>query len=114
MFSVVAAEYPIDVQFLVVRGSRKLTQPAFQTLVAETEDILNSRPSAYEDYDLAEKGPLTPNHYEMQTSHICFKPLECKSKWFSIKNYKKNKIILTTIGHENLNRTQQTNQKAAI
>ena len=51
---------------LIILGSRKLTLDVFQTILTETEMILNSRPlTIVTDYPENDE-PLTPNHFVIQ------------------------------------------------
>ena len=44
-------------------GSRMLTDEELQTVFAEIEGLLNSRPLTYPSSDPRDDGPLTPNHF---------------------------------------------------
>ena len=44
-------------------GSRMLNDEELQTVFAETESLLNSRPLTYPSSDPRDDGPLTPNHF---------------------------------------------------
>ena len=59
---------------LIILGSRKLTLDAFQTILAETELMLNSRPLTHvADYPENHE-PLTPNHFILQRPYANLPP----------------------------------------
>ena len=47
---------------LIILGSQQLKAEVFQTIVAETEGLLNSRPITYVPSDTCDEEALTPNH----------------------------------------------------
>ena len=75
-------------------GSRKLTLSVFQTVVAEAEAILNSRPLNHVGCSISDEGPLTPNHFHLRRPHMCLKLLVNSSQWFSTKDFKLTQTLL--------------------
>ena len=79
---------------LLVVGSRKLTLSVFQTVVAESEAILNSRPLTHVGCSISDEGPLTPNQFLLCRPHICLKPLVNSNQRFSTKDFKLTQTLL--------------------
>ncbi|XP_075248397.1 uncharacterized protein LOC142341355 [Convolutriloba macropyga] len=79
---------------LIVLGSRKLTLSVFQTVVAEAEAILNSRPLTHVGCSISDEGPLTPNHLLLRRPHMCLKPLVNSNQRFSTKDFKLTQTLL--------------------
>ena len=79
---------------LIVLGSRKRTLSVFQTVVAEVEAILNSRPLTRVGCSISDEGPLTPNHFLLRRPHICLKPLVNSNQRFSTKDFKLTQTLL--------------------
>ncbi|XP_075248452.1 uncharacterized protein LOC142341409 [Convolutriloba macropyga] len=79
---------------LIVLGSRKLTLSVFQTVVAEAEAILNSRPLTHVGCSILDEGPLTPNHFLLRRPHICLKLLVNSNQRFSTKDFKLTQTLL--------------------
>ena len=75
-------------------GSRKLTLSVFQTVVAEAEAILNSRPLTHVSCSISDEGPLTPNHFLLRRPYMCLKPLVNSSQRFSTKDFKLTQTLL--------------------
>ena len=73
---------------LIVVGSRKLTLSVFQTVVAEAEAILNSRPITHVGCNISYEGSLTPNHFLLRRPQMCLKTLVNSNQWFSAKAFK--------------------------
>ncbi|XP_075241602.1 uncharacterized protein LOC142336577 [Convolutriloba macropyga] len=79
---------------LMVLGSRKLTLSVFQTVVAEGEAILNSRPLNHVSCSLSDEKLLTPNHFLPRRPHMCLKPLVNSKQRFSTKDFKLTQTLL--------------------
>ena len=79
---------------LILLGSRKLTLSVFQTVVAEAEAILNSRPLTHVGCSISNEGPLTPNHFLLRRPHMCLKPLLNSNQRFSTKDFKLTQTLL--------------------
>ena len=79
---------------LLVLGSQKLTLWVFQTVVAEAEAILNSRPLTHVGCSISDEGPLTPNYFLHRRSHICSKSLVDNIQRFSTKDFKLTQTLL--------------------
>ncbi|XP_075259131.1 uncharacterized protein LOC142350984 [Convolutriloba macropyga] len=79
---------------LLVLGSRKLTLSVFQTVVAEAEAILNSRPLTHVGCSISDEGPLTPNHFLLRRPHMCLRPLVNSNQRFSTKDFKLTQTLL--------------------
>ena len=79
---------------LIVLGSRKLTLSVFQTVVAEAEAILNSRPLTHVGCSIPDEGQLTPNHFLFRRPHMCLKTLVNSNQGFSTKDFKLTQTLL--------------------
>ena len=79
---------------LIVLGSRKLKLSVFQTVVAEAEAVLNSRPLTHVVCSISDEGPLTPNHFLLPRPHMCLKPLVNSNQQFSTKDFKLTQTLL--------------------
>ena len=79
---------------LIVLGVRKLTLSVFQTVVAEAEAILNSRPLTHVSCSISDEGPLTPNHFLLRRSHMCLKTLGNSNQRFSTKDFMLTQTLL--------------------
>ena len=79
---------------LIVLSSRKLTLSAFQTVVAEAEAILNSRPLTHVGCSISDEGPLTPNPFLLRRPLMCLKPLVNSKERFSTKDFKLTQTLL--------------------
>ncbi|XP_075252051.1 uncharacterized protein LOC142344348 [Convolutriloba macropyga] len=79
---------------LIVLGSRKLTLSVFQTVVAEAEAILNSRPLTRVGCSISDEGPLTPNPFLLGRTHMCLKTLVKSNQRFSTKDFKLTQTLL--------------------
>ena len=79
---------------LKVLSSRKLVLSVFQTIVAEAEAILNSRPLTHVGGSISDEGPLTPNHFLLRRPHMCLKPLVNSNQRFSTKDFKFTQTLL--------------------
>ena len=79
---------------LIVLGSRKLTLSNFQTVVAEAEAILNSRPLTHVGCSISDEGPFTPNHFLLRRPNICLKPLVNSNQRFSTKDFRLTQTLL--------------------
>ena len=60
---------------LIILGSQQLKAEIFQTIVAETEGLLNSRPITYVSSDTNYEEALTPNHFLLRRPYIIFDAL---------------------------------------
>ena len=79
---------------LLVLGSRKVTLSVFQTVVAEAEAVLNSRPLTQVGCSISDEGSLTPNHFLFRRPHMCLKPLVNSNQRFSTKDFKLTQTLL--------------------
>ena len=59
----------------------------FQTLMTETEGILNFRPLSYVSSDNNDEKALTPEHFNLVRPHLALAPLTAKLKLFRKKNF---------------------------
>ena len=66
----------------------------FQTVVAEAEAILNSRPLTHVGCRISNEGPLTPIHFLLRRLHMCLKPLVDSNQRFSTKDFKLTQALL--------------------
>ena len=55
---------------LIILGSQKLKAETFQTIVTETEDIVNSRPISYVSSDNNNEKALITNHFNLRRPHL--------------------------------------------
>ena len=88
---------------LIVLGSRKLTLSVFQTVVAEADSILNSRPLTYVGWSISDEGSLTPIHFLLPRPHMCLKPLVNNNQQFSTKDFKSTQKLYNQYWNRLLN-----------
>ena len=72
---------------LIILGSQKLKAETFQTIVTETEDIVNSRPISYVSSDNNSEKALITNHFILRWPHLALAPLTAKWKTFRKKDF---------------------------
>ena len=72
---------------LTILGSQQLNAEIFQTIVAETEGLLNSRPITYVSSDTNDKEALTPNHFLLRRPYRPLAPLTSTSRTFTKKEF---------------------------
>ena len=60
---------------LIILDSQQLKAEVFQTIVAETEELLISRPITYVSPDTNDEGALTPNHFLLRRPYNPLAPL---------------------------------------
>ena len=70
---------------LLILGSQQLKAEVFQTIAAETEGLLNSRPITYDSSDTNDEEALTPNHFLLRRPYSPLAPLTSTSRTFSKK-----------------------------
>ena len=83
---------------LIILGSRKLTFETFQTILAETELMLNSRPLTHvADYPENQE-PLTPNHFILQRPYANHPPgVFKKNAPLSLGTWKETQKLVNSI-----------------
>ena len=74
---------------LIILGSQQLKAETFQTIVTETEGILNSRPITYVSSDNNDEEALTPNHFILRRPHLALAPPHSE-----IENYQEERFQL--------------------
>ncbi|XP_075253255.1 uncharacterized protein LOC142345059 [Convolutriloba macropyga] len=79
---------------LIILGSQKLKAEIFQTIVAETEGLLNSRPITYVSSDTNDEEALTPNHFLLRRPYSPLAPLTSTSRTFSKKEFSYTQTLL--------------------
>ncbi|XP_075250856.1 uncharacterized protein LOC142343055 [Convolutriloba macropyga] len=79
---------------LLVLDSRKLKLSVFQTVLAEAEVILYSRPLTHVGCSISDEGPLTPSNFLLRRPHMCLKPLKDSNQRFSTKDFKLAQAVL--------------------
>ena len=79
---------------LLILGSQQLKAETFQTIVTETEGILNSRPITYASSDNNNEEALTPNHFTLRRPHLALAPLTAKLKTFRKKDFNYTQTLL--------------------
>ena len=79
---------------LIILGSQQLKAETFQTIVTETEGILNSRPITYGSSDNNDEEALTPNHFILRRPHLALAPLTSKLKTFRKKDFNYTQTLL--------------------
>ena len=81
---------------LIILGSQQLKTETFQTIVTETEGILNSRPITYVSFDNNDEEALTPNHFILRRPHLALAPLPltAKLKTFRKKDFNYTQTLL--------------------
>ena len=72
---------------LIIIGSLQLKAEIFQTIVAETEGLLNSSPITYVSSDTNDEEALTPCHFLLRRPDSRFAPLTSTSRIFSKKDF---------------------------
>ena len=93
---------------LIILGSQQLKAETFQTIVTETEGILNSRPITYVSFGNNDEKALTPNHFNLRRPHLAWSPLTAKLKTFRKKDFNILKRFWTTSGKDFKESTHQT------
>ena len=83
---------------LIILESQQLKAETFQTIVTETEGILNSRPITYVSSDNNDDEALTPNHFILRRPHLALAPLTSKLKTFRKKDFNYTQTLLATSG----------------
>ena len=78
----------------IILGSQQLKAEIFQTMVTETEGILNSRIITYVFSDNNDKEALTPNHFFLRRPHQALAPLTAKLKTIRKKNFNYTQTLL--------------------
>ena len=79
---------------LIILGSQQLKAETFQTILTETEGILNSRPITYVSSDNNDEEALTPNHFILRRPHLALAPLTSKLKTFRKKDFNYTQTLL--------------------
>ena len=79
---------------LIILGSQQLKAEVFQTIVAETERLLNSRPITYVSSDTNDEEALTPNHFLLRRPYNPSAPLTSTSRTFSKKEFSYTQTLL--------------------
>ena len=79
---------------LIILCSQQLNAEIFQTILAETEGLLNSRPITYVSSDTNDEEALTPNHFLLRRPYSRFAPLASTSRTFSKKEFSYTQTIL--------------------
>ena len=79
---------------LIILGSQQLKAETFQTIVTETEGILNSRPITYVSSDKNDEEARTPNHFILRRPHLALAPLTSKLKTFRKKDFNYTQTLL--------------------
>ena len=72
---------------LIILGSQQLKAKVFQTIVAETERLLNSRPITNVSSDTNDEEALTSNHFLLRRPYSPLAPLTSTSRTFSKKEF---------------------------
>ena len=72
---------------LIILGSQQLNAEIFQTTVAETEGLLNSRPITYVSSDTNDKEALTQNRFLLRRPYSPLAPLTSTSRTFTKKKF---------------------------
>ena len=78
----------------IILGSQQLRAEVFQTIVAETEGLLNSRAITYVSSDTNDEEALTPNHFLLRRPHSPLAPLTSTSRTFSKEKFSYTKTLL--------------------
>ena len=76
---------------LINLGSQQLKAEVFQTIVAETEGLLNSRPTTYVSSDTNDEEALTPNHFLLRRP---YSPLAQLTSTFSKTEFSYTQTLL--------------------
>ena len=79
---------------LIILGSQQLKAEVFQTIVAETEGLLNSIPITYVSSDTNNEEALTPNHFLLRRPYSPLAPLTSTSRTFTKKEFSYTQILL--------------------
>ena len=79
---------------LIILGSQQLKAENFQTIVTETEGILNSRPITYVSSDNNDEEALTPNLFILRRPHLALAPLRAKLKTFRKNDFNYTQTFL--------------------
>ena len=79
---------------LIILGSQQLKAEVFQTIVAETEGLLNSRPITYVSSDTNDEEALTPNHFLLRRPYSPLAQLTSTSRTFSKKEFSYTQTLL--------------------
>ena len=72
---------------LIFLGSQQLKAKIFQTIVAETEGLFNSRPITYVSSNTNDEEALTFNHFLLRRPYSPLAPLTTTSRTFSKKEF---------------------------
>ena len=72
---------------LIVLGNQQLKAETFQTIVTETEGILNSRPITYVSADNNDEQALTPNHFILRRPHLALAPPQSEIEKFQEERF---------------------------
>ena len=79
---------------LIILGSQQLKAEVFQTIVAEIEGLLNSRPITNVSSDTKNEEALTPNYFLLGRPYSPFAPLTSTSRTFSKKEFSYSQTLL--------------------
>ena len=79
---------------IIILGSQKLKAEIFQTVVAETEGLLKSRPITYVSSDTNDEEALTPNRFLLRRPYSPLAPLTSTNRTFSKKEFSYSQTLL--------------------